>query len=133
MTNKQNITLRLTINVDQNQAGELAFIRAMLRRLNVTYAKTRPRSGLKEILGDNKLRDLLEFGRTRQRTRTGIVVPFKPVAEQPQKSLPAPSKKLEVEVKKFDPPKPKFRYIRLKEQRFDPPAWVNSGQVGGVT
>jgi hypothetical protein len=135
---KQNITLRLTINVDPNEQGEFQFVRAMLRRLNVTHAKARPRSGLKELLGDGQLRDQLEVGRERTRKRKSNVV-YLPqrsaIATEQPKALPAPepSKKVEVEVKRFDPPKPKFRYIRLKEQRFEPPNLSAFEQVGGAT
>jgi len=40
-----------------NDSKEKLFIRAMLRRLNVLFAKARPKGGLIEVLGDSKLSD----------------------------------------------------------------------------
>jgi hypothetical protein len=126
MSQRQNAILRLTINVDFNEPGEVALIRAMLRRLNVLSAKSRPRSAFAEILKDGKLRDQLEVGRDREHKRRGIVVRLPGSTPEPTKSnvialpnLSDPSK--EVTVKRYEPPKPKFTYISLKEMRFEPP------------
>ncbi len=67
MSNKQNVVLRLTVNVDVNNLKEVSFVRAALRRLNVLYAKARPKSGLSDILKEFKLRDAYEpAGKTPQ-------------------------------------------------------------------
>lgn len=138
---KQNVILRLTINLDRNEQSEIAFVRAMLRRLNVLHARSRPRSGLAELLEGAALRDELLKGRERQRYRKpgSIVVPPKPgksgaaSANRSLKLLPAPaSKKLEVQTKSYDPPKIRFRITALKEQRFDPPSWIDEGNPAAV-
>jgi hypothetical protein len=60
MSNKQNVILRVTVNIDMNNFKEVAFTRAALRRLNVLFAKCRPKSGLKDILKEFKIRDAYE-------------------------------------------------------------------------
>jgi hypothetical protein len=49
--------IRLTLKVDMDDTKEKAFVRAMLRRLNVLFAKCRPKGALIEILNGNKLSD----------------------------------------------------------------------------
>src|SRR3990167_181547 len=56
----QFIILRLTVKVDMNDTKERAFTRALLRRLNVLFAKCRPKGGLAELLNGSKLCDAYE-------------------------------------------------------------------------
>lgn len=60
MSNKQNVILRLTVNIDMNNQKEIAFTRAVLRRLNILFAKSRPKSGVNDILKGAKIRDAFE-------------------------------------------------------------------------
>ena len=52
--------LRLTLKVDMDDIKERAFVRAVLRRINVLFAKCRPKGGLVEILSGSKLCDAYE-------------------------------------------------------------------------
>jgi hypothetical protein len=56
--------LRLTVKVDMNDTKETLFARAMLRRLNVLFAKCRPKGGLLEILSGSKLSDAYSGSQT---------------------------------------------------------------------
>lgn len=60
MAPKQNVILRLTVNVNMNDIKETAFVRAMLRRMNVLFAKSRPKSGVADILNGAKLSEAFE-------------------------------------------------------------------------
>ena len=52
--------LRLTLKVDMDDIKEKSFARAMLRRLNVLFAKCRPNGALGDILNGNNLSDAYE-------------------------------------------------------------------------
>ena len=52
--------IRLTLKVDMNDKKEIAFCRAMLRRLNILFAKCRPKGTLAELLNGSKLSDAYE-------------------------------------------------------------------------
>jgi hypothetical protein len=140
---KQNTILRLTINLDYNYPDEVAFVKAMLKRLNVLYAKARPRSALSELLGDSKLRETLQAGRDRKNKQTSPTVPtIQPVvnlpATQPAKApvthqtivtTARPSKNTEDEVREFRRNRHQYRIVVLKELQFDPPDWVANNGV----
>lgn len=53
-------TLRLTLKINMDSSKEKAFVRAMLRRLNVLFAKCKPRGGLAELLDGNQLSDVYD-------------------------------------------------------------------------
>ena len=57
---KRNILLRVTISLNEDDSVGKAFMRAVLRRLNVLHVSTKPKSALRGILGDEKVRDLYE-------------------------------------------------------------------------
>lgn len=59
-TLKQNVILRLTVNVNMNDTKEKSFVRAMLRRMNVLFAKSRPKSGVADILDGAKISEAFE-------------------------------------------------------------------------
>lgn len=147
----QNTIIRLTINVDFNEPTEVGLLRAVMRRLNVLSAKSKPRSAVATILGDARLRDQLEIGRQRTRNRANNVISLpdrtqqtdnlchdpacnlrnfthshgsqqQPSGDKSTTSSAQPSK-MEVQTQRFEPPsKLKFKYIRLNEIRFEPPA-----------
>jgi hypothetical protein len=52
--------LRLTLKVDMDDIKERSFVRAVLRRVNVLFAKARPKGGLAEILNGSRLCDAYE-------------------------------------------------------------------------
>jgi len=49
--------LRLTIKVDLTDMKEKSFVRVVLRRLNILFAKCRPKGAVIEILNGSKLSD----------------------------------------------------------------------------
>ena len=63
--NKQNCTLKITINVDMNSKLERGFTRAVLLGLNVLHAQTRPHKYLREILDGGRIRGNYEANRQR--------------------------------------------------------------------
>jgi hypothetical protein len=125
---KQNAILRITINVDFDQPAELAFMRAMLKRLNVLFAKTRPKSALNEILKGAKLREDIEAGRQREleKRRTTASDNASNVTTVPAVVTTSPSKKEDDALKAFRS-KPKIITAFLTETRYDPPEWVEKG------
>lgn len=58
------VTLRLTMKVDLDDKKETSFARAMLRRLNVLYAKCRPKGGLAKLLNGSHLSDAYDGKQT---------------------------------------------------------------------
>lgn len=134
---KQNTILRLTVNVDYEYPGEVSLVRAFLRRMNILHAKSRPRSALGVLLDGKKPGSELQVGRERSRAMkrgnqlTSSQTPAT-TGENTQLALPAPPAKVEVKTQKFDPPKLRFRYIRLKEQRFEPPPGVLDSDIAAA-
>lgn len=132
----QNATLRITVNVDFNEPTEVNMLKAVLRRLNVLHVRSRPRSAWHKIMGDAKLRDVLDIGRQRQANkRNGVIqLPDRSKATNdctdPKCNLRnyvhshgKPSKKEgTLELKRYDPPtRLAFKYTSLKEVQYDPP------------
>ena len=64
MSNKHTI-LRLTLKVDMENSKEILFVRAMLRRLNVLFAKCKPRGGLAELLNGSQLSEAYDGERSK--------------------------------------------------------------------
>jgi len=61
---KQFAVIRLTVKVDMDDIKEKSFARAMLRRLNVLFAKCNPKEHLTNILNGSKLCDAYEGKQT---------------------------------------------------------------------
>lgn len=108
--------IRLTLKVDMNDIKEKSFARAMLRRLNVMFAKCRPKGGLIEILNGSKLRDAYEGKQVVE-----IVKFVKAVDQQPKPASSFVQKSLGYQfVKPTEKPKPET----ILEHSMQPPEIV---------
>lgn len=123
MSKRQPVILRCTISVDMDESKmDRTFVKSMLRRLNVLHATTKPAKALVEILGVNKIRDMLSVT---QSYVPAIVLPAK-VEQQ----LPLPTQSIQQSAK----PKEKVTYklISLKEQRMPLPRFVELEYKKGI-
>ena len=123
MSKRQPVILRCTISVDMDESKmDRTFVKSMLRRLNVLHATTKPAKALVEILGVNKIRDMLSVT---QSYVPAIVLPAK-VEQQ----LPLPTQSIQ------QPTKPKekvtYKLIALKERRMPLPKFVELEYKKGI-